>query len=197
MPRHPTARDAMGWEFNFPPRDGVHYLVHPVIGRLGSQISATFVVERDGRLVESDPCAGSQAAVRLFFQRRVPACHPALGCTVKDVHEILDEYASEVLTPHNRARVLSIELQRLDHLHRIFHKHAVETQDPASGTLCVKISERKACLLGLNAPVRLDATQLTDQQLQKSSTERIREVLDCLRGIEPPKPESEDPDKLN
>jgi len=119
------------------------------------------------------------------------------GCTVKDVHEILDEHASEVLTPHNRARVLSIELQRLDHLHRIFHKHAVETQDPASGTLCVKISERKACLLGLNAPVRLDATQLTDQQLQKSSTERIREVLDCLRGIEPPKPESDDPDKLN
>src|SRR5262249_7183462 len=65
-----SVRDATGWEFNFPPRDGVHYLVHPVIGRLGSRISATFVVERDGRLVESDPCAGSQAAVRLFFQRR-------------------------------------------------------------------------------------------------------------------------------
>lgn len=31
------------------------------------------------------------------------------GCTVKDVHEILDDHASEVLTPHNRARVLSIE----------------------------------------------------------------------------------------
>src|SRR5262249_47555376 len=38
MPAHPTARDATDWEFNFPPRDGVHYLVHPVIGRLGSQI---------------------------------------------------------------------------------------------------------------------------------------------------------------
>jgi len=47
------------------------------------------------------------------------------------------------------------------------------------------------------APVRLDATQLTDQQLQKNSTERIREVLDRLRGIEPPKPEPDDPDKLN
>src|SRR5262249_561149 len=32
MPAHPTDRDATGWEFNFPPRDGVHYLVHPVIG---------------------------------------------------------------------------------------------------------------------------------------------------------------------
>jgi hypothetical protein len=70
MPAHPTARDAKGWEFSFPPRDGVHYLVRPVIGRLGSRISATFVVERDGRLVESDPCEGSHAAVRLFFQRR-------------------------------------------------------------------------------------------------------------------------------
>jgi hypothetical protein len=85
-----------------------------------------------------------------------------------------------MLTPYNRARVLSIELQRLDELHRVFHRRAVETQDPASGTLCVKISERKACLLGLNAPVRLDATQLTDQQLQKSSTERIRDVLEHL-----------------
>src|SRR5262249_1169662 len=70
MPAHPTARDATGWEFKFRPRDGVQYLVQPVIGRLGSRISATFVVERDGRLVESDPCDGSQAAVRLFFQRR-------------------------------------------------------------------------------------------------------------------------------
>lgn len=56
------------------------------------------------------------------------------GCTVNDVHEILDEHASEVLTPRNRARVVSSELQRLDELHRIFHKHAVETQDSASGT---------------------------------------------------------------
>jgi hypothetical protein len=92
---------------------------------------------------------------------------------------------------------LTIELQRLDELHRVFHKHAAETQDPASGALCVKISERKASLLGLNAPVRLDAMQLTDQQLQKTSTQRIREVIDQLRGIELPKPESDDPDKLN
>jgi hypothetical protein len=41
----------------------------------------------------------------------------------------------------------------------------------------VKISKRKASLLGLNAPVRL-ATQLTDQKLQKTSTQRIREVID-------------------
>ena len=119
------------------------------------------------------------------------------GCSLKDVEEILDQRASEVLTPHNRARVLSIELQRLDELHRIFHKHAVETQDPASGALCVKISERKASLLGLNAPVRLDATQLTDQQLQKISPQRIREVIDQLRAIGPRKPETDDPDKLN
>jgi hypothetical protein len=53
------------------PPDGVHYyLVQPVIGRLGSRVSATFVIKRDGRLVESEPCEGSQAAVRLFFQRR-------------------------------------------------------------------------------------------------------------------------------
>jgi hypothetical protein len=70
MPAHPRARDAGSWEFNFPPRDGVHYLVRSAIGRLGHGISATFVIEGDGRLIESDPCEGSQAAARLFFQRR-------------------------------------------------------------------------------------------------------------------------------
>jgi hypothetical protein len=33
--------------------------------------------------------------------------------------------------------------------------------------------------------------------LQKTSTQRIREVIDQLRAIEPPKPETDDPDKLN
>lgn len=81
------------------------------------------------------------------------------------MHEILDEHASEVLTPHNRARMLSIELWRLVELHRVFHRQAVETRDLASGVVCVKISERKACSLGLNTLVRFDATQLTEQQL--------------------------------
>jgi hypothetical protein len=39
---------------------------------------------------------------------------------------------------------------------------------------------------------------LTDQQLQKTSTKWIREVIEQLRGIEPPKPdEADDPDRLN
>jgi hypothetical protein len=42
--------------------------------------------------------------------------------------------------------------------------------------------------------LRLDATQLSGQQLQKTRTQRIREVIDQLRGIEPPKPESDDPE---
>src|SRR5262249_14199142 len=67
---HPTARDATDCAFNFPPPGSENFLAHPVVGRHVSQISATFVVERDGRLVESDPCEGSQAAVRLFFQHR-------------------------------------------------------------------------------------------------------------------------------
>jgi hypothetical protein len=38
---------------------------------------------------------------------------------------------------------------------------------------------------------------LADQQLQKTSTQRIREVIDQLRGIEPRNSESDDPEKLN
>jgi hypothetical protein len=33
--------------------------------------------------------------------------------------------------------------------------------------------------------------------LRKTSTQRIGEVIDQLRGIERPKPESDDPDRLN
>jgi hypothetical protein len=53
-----------------------------------------------------------------------------------------------VLTPHNHARVLSIELQRLDELHRIFHKHAVETRK-----LVREDQRKKSRLSGLNAPI--------------------------------------------
>jgi len=41
-------------------------------------------------------------------------------------------------------------------------------------------------------------THLTDQQLQKTSTKWIREVIEPLRGIEPPKPDEADyPGRLN
>lgn len=102
------------------------------------------------------------------------------------MHEILDEHASEVLLPHNCAPMLSIELQWLDELHRSFTstrwKHRIP---PAVRCASRSAKERLACW-GLNAPVRLDATQLTDQQLQRTSTQRIREVIDQLRCIEPP-----------
>jgi len=55
----------------------------------------------------------------------------------------------------------------------------------------VKLSERKASRLGLRAPVSLDATPLTDRQSRKTSTQRIRDVID-QRDIEPPKPDEPD-----
>jgi len=90
-------------------------------------------------------------------------------------YEIPDEHASEVLTPHNRARVLSIELQRLDELHRIFHKHAVETQDPASGTLCVKIWQVITVLSGIAEFER-------DLILQRTNEGRARAMAEGTRS---------------
>jgi hypothetical protein len=80
-----------------------------------------------------------------------------------------------VLALLNRTRMLMIRLQRSDEWHRIFHQHAVEAQHPANETLCVKIRERR-----LKAPIRLDATQLTGQQSQKTSTDKIEAALETL-----------------
>jgi hypothetical protein len=69
-----------------------------------------------------------------------------------------------VLIPHNRARVPSMELKRLDELHRIFTSRRWKRRIPPAARCASKISD---------------------------------EVIDQLRGIEPPRPESGDPDKLN
>jgi hypothetical protein len=55
----------------------------------------------------------------------------------------------------------------------------------------VKISERKARLLGHNAPVRLYAHAIDRPAIAKDQHPRIPEVIDHSRGIEPPKPDRE------
>jgi len=72
MPTSPSPHSE-GWQFAFPPQNGVHYLVHPVAGRFTTGASLAFRVERsDGaQLMEVEPCGGgNNPLVRLFFQRR-------------------------------------------------------------------------------------------------------------------------------
>ena len=71
-------------------------------------------------------------------------------------------------------------------------------RDVASGTLMVKIAERRATLLGLNPPLGHAVQVIQHEPLDKpTSTQRIRAVLDELmdkRTIAPHPNEPDDPD---
>ena len=65
-------------------------------------------------------------------------------------------------------------MQPLDDLVETFHPRATLEGDPVCGALCVKISERHATLLGLNAPLG---------HAQKTSTEHRRGWLGVKHGL--------------
>src|SRR5262245_51154773 len=76
-------------------------------------------------------------------------------------------------------RELMLEVTRLNGLAARFYDKALDGDgDVASGTLYVKISERKSTLLGLNAPQSHAVQVIHEEQRprQLTSTERAREV---------------------
>jgi hypothetical protein len=74
------------------------------------------------------------------------------GCTVDDVHAVLDRHPIEVDRDQYLKRALALQLVQLDELEVVFREKAC-AGDTASGMLLVKIAERRATLLGLNAPI--------------------------------------------
>ena len=50
-------------------------------------------------------------------------------------------------------RTLALELLRLDELEEAFRDKAIVDRDVAAGVLLVKVAERRATLLGMNAPI--------------------------------------------
>lgn len=81
-----------------------------------------------------------------------------------------------------RRRLLTRELERLETLYSVFFKLGKSGDHQAAG-LCVKVSERRARLLGLDAPIRMDMERVTGVDRQ-TSTERLSAVLDLL--VKPP-----------
>jgi hypothetical protein len=75
-----------------------------------------------------------------------------------------------------RLRYISLDLQRLDALLKTFFARAIEKVDAQAGLLCVKILERKAALLGLDTPQKLDIVQVQAQE-GPSSFEKIHEMI--------------------
>jgi len=82
-----------------------------------------------------------------------------------------------------------MQLLQLDELEVAFRDKAIVDRDVAAGVLLVKVAERRASLLGLNAPLG-HAVQVIQHEPENkpSSTDRIRAAIDRIRAEhgEPP-----------
>jgi len=119
------------------------------------------------------------------------------GCSEGAIDAILDRHAGSIMSDKYLRRAMLLELQRLDDYVETFHQKAIEG-DPVCGALCVKISERRATLLGLNAPLGLAVRIIhdTQPQEQQSSTDRVLALLDRIAG-KPPDDDPGDPEALH
>ena len=98
-----------------------------------------------------------------------------LRCSVGEVDAALDRVLPK-LDNAARLRYIALDLQRLDALLKTFLARAIEKVDAQAGLLCVKILERKAALLGLDTPQKLDIVAVQAQE-GPSSFEKIHEMI--------------------
>src|SRR5215831_932516 len=98
-----------------------------------------------------------------------------LRCTVGEVNAALDRALPQIDNAM-RLRHISLDLHRMDELLKVFLARATEKADAQAGLLCVKILERKAALLGLDKPTKLDIVTVQAQE-GPSSFERIHEMI--------------------
>ena len=107
-----------------------------------------------------------------------------LHCTTADVDASLDRTLPKITNDAKR-RIIALDLDRLDELLKVFFTRAVEKVDAQAGLLAVKILERKAALLGLDSPQKLDVVQVQAVK-EPSRHEKIREAIMRITDQQPP-----------
>jgi hypothetical protein len=151
-----------------------------------------------GELVPEDQEARDQQ----LFQARLNgltdyATAKRFGVKVSEVRRAVERLAPKV-DNRLRMRELAVELGRLDKLGEVFLEVALTEKDPQAAAICLKVSERKSSMLGLDyAPLRTDLATLTVIQPppRADSTSLIRAALErvCSEGRPPPQPEPSQP----
>lgn len=106
-----------------------------------------------------------------------------------EVNEILSRWAMTVLDPDLRQQALAAGLTRLDELEHVFHAKALRGNIPAAH-LCLKISQRRAIMLGLRAPDRAVIEIVEKLAPRETSTDRIEAALNALLTDQPKKDDS-------
>jgi hypothetical protein len=101
-----------------------------------------------------------------------------LGCTVAEANALLDRHPVEVDRDRYLKRVLALQLLQLDEIEEAFHDKAIKDRDVPSGVLLIKAQERRATLLGLNAPLghSVHVVQHVPEH-RETSTGRIEKAL--------------------
>ncbi|MGR4930615.1 hypothetical protein ACIPUD_27985 [Bradyrhizobium sp. CAR08] len=101
------------------------------------------------------------------------------GMTKRDVEAALDRALPQI---NNATRIATIklELERLDQLIRPFFVKAL-AGDTAAASILVKLSERRSSLLGLDAPLRIDAT-LVESYDNPTTTADLESAINLLVG---------------
>jgi hypothetical protein len=94
-------------------------------------------------------------------------------CGTDVVLQTIDKYTITIDDDFRR-RLVSREIERLEHLHRTFFDKA-KGGDATAGTLCLRIAERFASLVGLDAAQKLDVTQVMAST--ETSTDRIEAAI--------------------
>lgn len=118
---------------------------------------------------------------------RAIADHFAIS--VADVNRIVD---SRMVKLDNalRVRAVALDYERLEEMQIRFLRDALKG-DVTAGHLVLKIAERRAAMLGTDAPLRVDPVQLIDATGHKpTSTEELQSAIDLLCGRTPPEPQS-------
>jgi DNA-binding transcriptional MerR regulator len=118
-----------------------------------------------------------------IIQKRVRRIARDHGCSVAEVNAALDHHPIELNRDTFLKRTLAMELVELDELQQAFRDKALEDRDVAAGVLLIKVAERRATLLGLNAPIG-HAVQVIQHEPENkpTSTERLRAAIDRIRG---------------
>jgi len=97
-------------------------------------------------------------------------------CATAEVEAVIDQRLGGEIDNVMRLKAIKLDVARLEGLMQPFYERATKDKDVAAGTLCVKILERRALLLGLDSPTRVDIVQMQVEE-RPSRHEKIREVI--------------------
>jgi hypothetical protein len=105
-------------------------------------------------------------------------------CSTVEVEAAVDRRLDYALDNNMRMRAIKLDVARIEALMAPFFERATKDRDVAAGTLCCKLLERRALLLGLDQPTqsRIDVYQVAQESGPHEFDRVFQAVLKVARG---------------